>query len=302
MNTTLCSLANTALLHITGKDSAQFLQGQITCDIDTLDKQHFLSGAHCTPQGRVIANFYITTIAEDNYLLRTTLDAIALLKESLKKYAVFSAVDIEENNDYCFYGLSNFLGNAYPIGEELTKHSHAMFDDNHLLYLANERIEYWIKKEEAANFLEKLHNDYSKLSEALPQYWDLLDIHNGIANISGNISGEFTPHMLNYHQTGAINFEKGCYTGQEIIARTHYRGEVKQQLQRALINTPDPIEPGTQIFSSDKKSVGALIISAKSNETDSELLAVIKRSALGNELFIETNQTSYLLSIKDLPY
>jgi folate-binding protein YgfZ len=109
--------------------------------------------------------------------------------------------------------------------------------------------------------------------------WQLIDIQQGIATITPSTTAMFTPHQLNYQLIGAISFNKGCYRGQEIIARTHYLGKLKQRLHLATIRSEQPITPGMELTGGHNQIVGHIVNSIKADNNQYQVLATVYTAA-----------------------
>lgn len=129
--------------------------------------------------------------------------------------------------------------------------------------------------------------------------WQLQDIRNGIPTIYRETIGEFTPHQINFQLINGISFNKGCYIGQEIIARMHYLGKLKQQMYRVSFSSNQPPVPGTKIYTAQKQEIGMLVNAATANNQDYEALAVLQNNAIKEAIYLE-NQI--ILTLLDLPY
>src|SRR5436190_4633303 len=191
------------LLCISGTGASKFLQGQLTCNVETLGTNAKLA-AHCNPQGRIISLFYIFN-QQDAYYLCLPLDMIATATVALKKYAVFFKVMIEDVTSVWHLIAYNTPGKI-SIDKEPP--------------IANQSF----------------------------NQWHTLMISQKIPAIYQTTSSQFLPHDLDLPTLGAIDFDKGCYTGQEIIARMHYRGKLKMRLFYSTIQTTTEPVIGTDVY------------------------------------------------------
>lgn len=130
--------------------------------------------------------------------------------------------------------------------------------------------------------------------------WQLQNIHAGIAEIYPETSGQFTPHDINYPKLNGVSFNKGCYTGQEIIARMEYRGKLKQRLYQAEFKGNTPPKPGDLIYAPDDKQVGVVINIAKQNEHHHALLVVLQDAYIGNQLFLAPQNFTQSVVLKNV--
>lgn len=193
--------SNDALLKVSGADALKLLQGQLTCDVETVTPEKSRMGALCNPQGRVISLFRVFK-HEDAFYLFMQRSMVSITLAALKKYAVFYKTELTD--------VSDLLKSMQP-------------------QIINERY---------------------------------ADIHQGLPAIYPETSGKFLPHDLNLHEHGAISFDKGCYTGQEIIARMHYKAKLKNHLYIATVDSTLPLLPGGEFYISDcdnnKRSIGMI--------------------------------------------
>lgn len=198
------------MLRIVGPDATKFLQGQLTCNVEKLGTSAKLA-AHCNPQGRVISLFYIFN-QQDAYYLCLPIDMITTATSALKKYAVFFKVMIEE------------VTSSWQFTGYMTPHS--FLDEQSVFAIISINNIGSIVIHDATFSTNKSFND-----------WQVAMIAHNIPTIYQATSSQFLPHELALPTLGAIDFEKGCYTGQEIIARMHYRGKLKMQLFYCTLQT-----------------------------------------------------------------
>src|SRR3990167_1589774 len=224
------TLPNQGLIHISGKDAKKFLQGQLTCHLDELNHGKHLLAAHCQPQGRVL--FFARLFQKnDDYFFSLPHSMVTYAITALKKYTVFYKVQIQEcTDDWLHIGI---------IGKHAHQYLSNIQEDIFTVLVTNNLLQRYLilgKHEQLFSYYESLKQ---KLPLEEPEYWKYGDILSGIPNIYPQTSGKFLPHEINLHQLGAIHFDKGCYTGQEIIARMHYRGKLKNQflLTKMISNT-----------------------------------------------------------------
>jgi tRNA-modifying protein YgfZ len=203
-------LKNNGFLKVTGKDAATFLQGQLTCDVTKVTQKTSVLGACCDPSGRVQAFFRLFQLA-DGYYLRLPKTLVPILLAHLSKYAIFSAVALSNASDTL--RMTGVMTEGAPP-------NYVNDGTQHCVKIADNRYEYY-----SPNLVDA--SDDSSV-------WALDNMKAGIPEIHPETAGKFLPHPLNLVTIGAIDFEKGCYVGQEIIARMHYRGKLKQHLYLAM--------------------------------------------------------------------
>ena len=288
MDTTIafCHLKQHKLLIVKGPDAKKFLQGQVTCDINALNQEKKTSvpaplGAHCTHKGRVVFSFRAVELSPEiesqEIALSIPSDIVDIATAALKKYSVFSKVDINIDSDhYQLFGINGT--NAKNILQALAAGEHIPEETNTachtsagtIICIAKECYELWLNAKQAKRFStyiasESMQNEVMSNEGILDdEYWDEVKIKNGIAEIHTNTSGAFTPHAINYHNMGsAVSFSKGCYTGQEVVARMQYLGNLKRQLYLFTSKTtiPTTISAGDSLYVANKaQSVGDIVM------------------------------------------
>jgi folate-binding protein YgfZ len=220
MTNHIISLDHLGLIQITGAGAQSLLQGQLTCNLNEFAPDTAYLGAHCNPQGRIISLFRIVAVT-NGYLLQMPLNLLPSAFAALKKYAGFYQVELaivtEQFDQFGFYGQpianpASHLPACYFLHGEL---------DRSLIFVA---------KSETLNWQATLPNTaiWGPATD-----WQALEITRGIPAVYLETSTKFLPHELNLPKLNAISFNKGCFTGQEIIARMQYRGKLKSQLYLA---------------------------------------------------------------------
>lgn len=232
----VCELQELGALRIQGADAVRFLQGQLSNDVQRLTPERSLLAGYHNPQGRVIALLRLVHLGEGDVLAILPRELLTPLQQRLGKFVLRSKVRIAE--DCAAWTISGRVGweapaPAPPLGEQ------RRVDDSLLVCVS----------EHPARYLEIRPRDAAApalpaATPALRGHWRLLDVRAGLPQIYAPTSEQFVAQMLNLDVIGAIAFDKGCYTGQEVIARAHYRGRVKRRLQRFCSRGPLDLAPG----------------------------------------------------------
>lgn len=279
----LCDLSEFGLLKVTGTDAKKFLQGQLTCDLEKITATHSSMGAHCHPQGRIISLFYLFLWESAYFLLMPRL-VVPLAIAALEKYAVFYKVSLTEVSDH--YRIIGEIEENSPLSQ--------ISSDIKIIPLASsttKRRMIIISCDKTNPLLDDLAKEASMATQ---KTWSYLDLCDGIPTLYPKTSLKFLPHEINLHQLNAIDFDKGCYTGQEIIARMHYRGKLKNRLYRARIAMGSPPLPATLIYSLQGKEMrvsGTLVNACFAQDHTYQALIVIEEShAKNNHLFLEKDK------------
>ena len=228
-------------LQVSGPDSITFLQGQTSCDFNALTETQSLFGAICNVKGRVITNFY-ASYYDDKIVLIMSSDLLELTLTHLKKYAVFfktEMIDVSESYDFHYlFSEENLIPNPDNLFATLTTQNGfaVQISDIKDGGSKTEEVTHSLlvteKTLSVTSFIHSLSEELSKNgSDACVTNDDLngLSIFNGQPLITKDTSEKFIPQMLNMQLTQGVNFKKGCYTGQEIVARMQYRGNLKKR-------------------------------------------------------------------------
>ncbi len=278
------TLNHLGLIRLSGEKTAEFLQGQLTCDVRELNKdKNNLLGAACDPKGRVLATFRLFQYENDFYLLLPN-TMIEQTITHLAKYAVFSKVAL--TNDTKNWSVLGFGAETAEDIDSLQLPDELLFTISkhpyHALYLT--------KKDKKACV------DITDLPQAPLTHWQYCNTAAGMVDITPETRGLFTPQMIDLGKLGGISFKKGCYVGQEIIARTEHLGKLKRHLHKVAINSATSPNPGDELISSENETLGIVVQSSQAKEPEGSYLclAVIQNRALENNvnLFWKTHKAN----------
>ena len=257
------SVNHRGFIKLSGPDSEKFLQGQVTCDLTQLDTQSSLNGAHLTPKGRIIFLFSITRDSQGALLLETNPSVIELAMASFKKYSVFFKTEITEVTDQ-FVSVLVSGPNADTIINKIDADTSRLIGiDTYSLSIRAERTQACLSKVSG------------ELIPAGQGYSDLLRIRSGTADVTEESSDSFIVQMINLDAQNYISFKKGCYTGQEIVARAHYRGTVKRRMYILNLATSTLPAIGEGLINSDGKVIGNVANVALASDKTIEILAIL---------------------------
>ena len=259
---TVISSDRRGFIKLSGPDSEKFLQGQVTCDLSQLDDGS-LKGAHLTPKGRIIFLFNLTREDNGDPLLETHPSVVHVALANLKKYAIFFKTEITDvSDDFQQIILSG------PEAESLMESINpvASTQINKSVFSLTLSIE---------TPLANLAAVSETAQPAGQSYSDMLRVQAGMADIQAQTSDKFIVQMLNLDAQSYISFKKGCYTGQEIVARAHYRGAVKRRMVRLMLTTPTMPKVGDELHDGNNKTLGNVLGSCRSGDQSVEVLAVL---------------------------
>jgi folate-binding protein YgfZ len=296
-----CPLSHEGVLAVRGVDAGKFLQGQLTCNLDYLSDAKATLGARCTQKGRMQSSFRIL-LEGDGCLLAMASELIEAQLADLKKYAVFSKSKLtDESAAWVRFGVQNGDAALASLGLELPQDTDAVVRANDLIAIrvSPARAELWVRAEHAAEIQSRLAE---QLAEGSLNDWLLGQIEAGIGQVFGSTREEFIPQMINLQAVGGVSFKKGCYTGQEIVARMQYLGKLKRRLYRLSLADKDVPEPGAALFSPvHASSVGNVVIAARTAQ-GVELLAVLQADAAESGDIHLGAADGPALQLADLPY
>lgn len=294
-------LDHEGLLAVRGADAAKFLQGQVTCNLNYLNAGQSSLGARCTPKGRMLSSFRVVQV-DDGYLLAMARELIESQQADLQKYAVFSKSKLsDESAAWVRFGLAGGDSMLNELGLQLGAASDSVTSAGQLLAvrLSDGRAELWAPATEA----EQLQG---RLAALLPQAplndWLLAQVRAGVGQVFGATRELFIPQMINLQALGGVSFKKGCYTGQEIVARMQYLGKLKRRLQRLRLVAQELPAVGVELFSPvHGSSVGEVVLAAQAGDAI-ELLAVLQEDAVGDGRIHLGRTDGPTMTLLDLPY
>lgn len=296
-----CPLSHEGVLAVRGSDAAKFLQGQLTCNLNYLSDTQASLGARCTQKGRMQSSFRIL-LQGDGVLLAMATELLEPQLADLKKYAVFSKSKLtDESAAWARFGVSDADQVLAGLGLQLPAETDSVVrsDDLIAIRVSPGRAELWAPAAQA----QTLHSQLAaQLNEGELNQWLLGQIRAGIGQVMPQTRELFIPQMLNLQAVGGVSFKKGCYTGQEIVARMQYLGKLKRRLYRLSLNAGELPEPGTPLVSPNHNSaIGEVVIAARADQAI-ELLAVLQAEAAeSGDVHVGTLEGPGL-QLLDLPY
>jgi tRNA-modifying protein YgfZ len=301
-------LTDLGMIHVTGDEAATFLHNQLTNDVEHLSPDMARLAGYCSPKGRLLATFLMSRHA-DGILLELPRQIQPAVQRRLQMFILRSKVklaDISEQRAVLGLGgarasealLKHFP--SLPAAPFLVTHS----DAGSLIRVADldgqPRFQ-WIAPVETAQ--AAWPDLVSVLVPAGAAAWRLTDIRAGIPQVTQATQEQFVPQMINFELVGGVNFKKGCYPGQEIVARSQYLGKLKRRMQRARV-TSDVAYPGAELYASaDPEQPCGMIVNAERNDTgEIECLVEIKMAATESGSVHLGSASGPALQFDALPY
>ena len=257
MSELVADLSHNALLSVTGDDAAAFLHGQFTNDVEALPEGSAQWSGWCSPKGRLLATFLLIR-RKDEFLILIPADIAASFAKRLGMFVLRSKVKIRDvSGEYARRGIVGAAAHPQPMrAEERNGAIVVALDERRVVVLAPPA------SAPAAN--------------TSADTWELASIRAGVPVITAATQEAFVPQMANFDLVGGVSFKKGCYPGQEIVARTQYRGGLKRRMAMAHLAGAERPQPGQSVYSATfgDQAAGMIVNAAPAPEGGFDALVV----------------------------
>ncbi len=304
----ICDLSHMGLIRAAGVDTEKFLQGQITSDVSRISDEHSQLGGYCNSKGRMIATFRHFKHTNEHYL-QMPREAIAATLRRLGMFVLRDRTALTDASDrLARFGLS---GPDAATLLETTLSAVPCGPDNAVQVgeVTVIRVPGLLPRFEIHGAPQRLGELWSELARSTRSVgadpWRLLDIRAGIPWIYSSTSEAFVPQMTNLQLLDGISFRKGCYVGQEVVARTQHLGKLKRRMYHARINHGEQPLPGDDLFVDgigENQNTGKIVDACQSPDGGHEVLAVILiEQALSGSVHLG-NVNGPLLDVQPLVY
>ncbi len=285
-------LTHLGVIRAQGDEAAKFLHGQLTQDFALLGPQQARLAAYLSPKGRMLASFMGCQRSATEVLLVCSRDLLAATLKRVSMFVLRTKVKLTDASDeFALYGLAgdaliSIAGSACPAW------SKADFDDQILVHLypaLGQPRGLWIAPQGSPA------PQGQALDAAL---WAWGEVRSGVATLSAPLVETFVPQMLNYESVGGVNFKKGCYPGQEVVARSQFRGQLKRRTY--LAHSPSALAVGAEIFTAEdaEQAVGLVVQSAPAPAGGWDALVCLQTHASSADL----RAGPAPLALQPLPY
>ena len=300
----LSNLADRGLLEVSGADAVTFLQNQLTNDISKVSESEHQLTAWCNPKGRIIANFRAFKRGENLYLIMAK-DLVETIMTKLSRYIMMSKVTISDATDslvHFGYAGENAEHDLKLIIDKVPTAPNETLNVGALTILRlpgdTTRFEVFGDVKEASDLWSKCTVRAQPVSS---QAWDFMNIRAGRPVVTAASSEEWIPQMLNLTTIEGVDFKKGCYPGQEVVARLNYLGKTKRRMYLLLIETDKVPACNDSIVNEDGTEVGKIVNAVANPDDLVECLAVLKIAESDGLMFLsEVNGPE--VSMMELPY
>lgn len=280
----ICPLQDLGALQFSGPEAHNFLQGQVSNDLTRLAPGVILRAGLHSPQGRVLALLWFAGLSSSEVLALLPRELVPDMAAHLRRYLLRAKVALSDASaQYRVFGIDS--GDAAQVWPHAWPQA-------------------WLYERSRRLLIQPLSEPAPTGEPMSREQWRALDIAAGIPQVYAPTSGLFVAQMLNLDCIDAISFNKGCYTGQEVIARAHYRGRVKRRLQRFETASSQPLAPGDVGQLEDGRAF-RVVDSVVRADGCSEFLAVAPLPGAAHEAEDahtgSTGSTAHRLSARSLP-
>jgi len=298
-----CAIADRALIEVSGTEAGTFLHAQLSSDICNAGIGDVILTSYSDPAGRLLTLMRVV-VTETGYLLELPKDRSEAVLARLRRYVLRTDVRFEDvSAAHAAFGA---------VGEEAVRCVAEALSDMPPPTGQSTRLEggarlmpgpapraTWIVLGPIES-VRAAWNAFGSLSMAPPTWWELLEIESGIPSVRAATAGRFVAQMVNLDRLGAVDFRKGCYPGQEVIARTHYLGRVKRRMYPLRADTTTVPTPGDPVHPADHDSpCGEIVRAAAHPEGGIAALTVLRIDALHGDLVLADGTP---VSLMPLPY
>ncbi|HEY8084238.1 MAG TPA: folate-binding protein [Methylophilaceae bacterium] len=301
----IADLSHLGLLEVGGDEAVKFLQGQLTNDVSLLNGNNSQYAGYCTPKGRMLAMFLAFAHFDHVHLQLNGALTESIMKR-LKMYVMRSKVTIQDVSDSIIrFGVA---GDDTPaalakIFERVPSQTHELITMQNGALI---RLPGAIPRYQGYANAQNMPEIWAQLSKTCKPVgfscWEWLEIQAGIPDITPATQEVFVPQMVNLDVLDGINFKKGCYTGQEIVARTHYLGKVKRRTHLAHIATDQTPQAGDDLFGETADSIGKIVRAAPAPQGGFDVLAELRLESVETVAIHWKALDGAVLELRELPY
>lgn len=320
----LCQLNHLDVVEVRGSDAEKFLHGQLCNDVENLTNNTLQLNGYCDPKGRLIGLFYLIKLS-DNYLIVIDQSISSSVIKRLQMFVLMAQVEFEPSQLKCI-GFVHNRPKKTPdlIGQASLSPCSVSTDKNGLILAMLEgdptRVIIIGDSLKVGSAWDSLSTDCLNCNDSV---WHLLNVQLGQPSLVEKTQGTFVPQMMNLDLVNGLSFNKGCYPGQEVVARMHHLGKLKRRMYGVHIHCEEQPLAGDGIYSpqtdsastqghaaprghvapqAHTESVGKIVSAVKVGDSEYEALAVMQiKHKEDTDLYLDDGNDTYL-SITKLPY
>jgi folate-binding protein YgfZ len=301
--TIVADLSQLGVIAFRGEDTATFLQGQLTNDVRTLHADSAQWNGYCSPKGRLLGNFLMWRQGED-YCLQLSGDILPSVQKRLSMFIMRAKVQGRDASDetirlvvagrQALAAVTTAMG-AVP---EAAMHS-ASTEAGQVIRVGDDKFVLSLAPERAVAVWQSLRESATPVGAPV---WDWLRLNAGIPMIVAATQEQFVPQMVNLEVIGGVSFQKGCYPGQEIVARSQYLGKLKRRMFLAHVDAE--VAPGDSLYSADMagQATGTVVNAAPAPNGGFDMLAVVQVESANTQILHLKAADGAALTLKPLPY
>ena len=298
----IARLTQDGTVRVAGVDARAFLHGQLTNDIEHLASNQARRAGWCTAKGRLLATVLVVPQADDLLLLLPR-ELVASVMKRLKMFVLRAKVTIEDESERWAQvgvlgagGLQALAARNVQVPDKVL--AVARSDATIVVRVEGERARVLVPSDSAAAMLERLG-----LREVDESRWTLAEIRMGVPQVIAATQDLFVPQMLNFEAVAGLDFKKGCYPGQEVVARAQYRGQVKRHMRRARVAASAAPAVGQDLYCDDQSGQACgTVVAVGADGGETEILAVVPIAAAQAQLPVRLSPDGPALEWLPLPY
>jgi tRNA-modifying protein YgfZ len=282
------------VIHAQGADAAKFLHGQLTQDFALLGPNEARWAAFCSPKGRVLATFVGFKRGPDDVFLLCPADVLAPTLKRLSMFVMRAQCRLRDASaDWSVWGVSGPASSAH-LGAQPWQ-------------LSTEGDASWVRLYPSLGWPRAMvlapQGHPAPAGPVLASgLWDWLEVHSAVVPVGAVVSEALVPQMLNYESVGGVNFKKGCYPGQEVVARSQFRGTLKRRAH--VFHSPVALAAGDEVFHSEdaEQPCGSVVAAAPTPSGGWDAVVSVQLSALGSGSVHLGQSDGPVLTVLPLPY
>jgi tRNA-modifying protein YgfZ len=289
-------LSDWGVIRAEGPDAASFLHGQLTQDITHLDAQHARLAGYCSAKGRLLATFIVWRPAPEQVLLACSADLLPATLKRLSMFVLRAKCKLNDaSGEVVLHGLAGASAQAWLGGD-------APPDAWALRIKGSAQIIRLPDADTTPRWIAAGPAEAPPLPPIDASAWEWLEVRSGVPRVTAATGEQFVPQMLNLELLGGVDFKKGCYPGQEVVARSQYRGTLKRRTY--LLDSDAALAPGAEVFHSADPSqpAGMVVLAASRPDGRHAALVELKIAAIEGGGLHAVSADGPRLSLQPLPY